>query len=115
MTRDRAYSDEFELTHQAAAHLLGVRRESISESASVLRAAPRREIQMERARMPPARAYWERQHARALGRTRGDGVMSPCSHYVSHQVGRCVTESARFKRGEFDPPDVQPGSEGDVG
>jgi CRP-like cAMP-binding protein len=36
MTRDRAYSDEFKLTHQVTANMLGVRREGITESAGAL-------------------------------------------------------------------------------
>lgn len=36
MTRDRASSDEFQLTHKLAAYVLGVRREGVTESASAL-------------------------------------------------------------------------------
>jgi len=37
MTRDRVGSDEFLLTHQFLAHMLGLRREGVSEAASALR------------------------------------------------------------------------------
>ena len=37
MTRDRANSDEFQLTHSLAAYMLGVRREGVSESAIALK------------------------------------------------------------------------------
>ena len=37
MTRDRVGSDEFLLTHQFLAHMLGLRREGVSEAASALK------------------------------------------------------------------------------
>jgi CRP-like cAMP-binding protein len=37
MTRDRVGSDEFLLTHEFLAHMLGLRREGISEAANVLK------------------------------------------------------------------------------
>jgi CRP-like cAMP-binding protein len=37
MTRDRVASDEFRLTHQFLAHMLGLRREGVSEAAGALK------------------------------------------------------------------------------
>ena len=37
MTRDRVESDEFQLTHQFLAHMLGLRREGVTEAATALK------------------------------------------------------------------------------
>ena len=76
MISDKSLSDEFRLTHEAIAHMLGVRRESITEAAGALR--DRRLID------------YNRGHIRVLNRPRLEQECCECYGVVQHEFARLL-------------------------
>jgi hypothetical protein len=80
MTRERVGSDEFPMTHEFLAHMLGVRREGVTEAASALKR--RKLIDYSRGKM------------QILEATRLQAASCSC-----YQVVRDVFERARYATG----------------
>ena len=90
MTRERVGSDEFPMTHEFLAHMLGVRREGVTEAASALR---RRKV-----------IAYSRGKIQILDATRLQAASCPC-----YQVVRDVFERAQYATGATDTGRVRKG------